>query len=522
MTRSSLSSSVARVKGTGGKTFAMGVVAALSLFLALSPRAAAREMQRPNIVIIYSDDHGYGDYGIQNPDSKIPTPNLDQLAREGIRFTNGHSSSGVCTPSRYALLTGRYHWRQGHGIVGIYGRPWWDEGRVTLPEMLRDRGYRTAVIGKWHLGWDWAAIRKPGVPRLAPDAFDWSRPVPGGPLDHGFDYYFGDDVPNFPPYTWIENDRILIEPTVPFTAIPAPTPDDEAGERMSGHDSRDGAMVEGWRLDAVMPRITERAVTWIGEQKESDQPFFLYWAWTAPHTPVVPIKEFQGSTEAGPYGDYLHQCDAHLGQVMAALEENGFKNNTLVIFTSDNGPESIAYARIQNHDHYSMGSLRGVKRDTWEGGHRVPFVARWPGRIAAGEVSDELLSQVDIMATLAGLVGYDLSAIPTMAEDSYNVLPALTEGEPWPRRTTVHNTVHGDYALRHDNWLLIAAKSGGHTSVPVWFDEERGYTPNEHAGELYDLSTDLEQKHNLYGEKPEKVAELSALLKRIRAKGQVR
>ncbi|MEX2382365.1 MAG: arylsulfatase [Opitutales bacterium] len=494
-----------------------------AIFLSLhwvAPLAGAAERQLPNIVIIYSDDQGYGDFSIQNPDSKIPTPHLDRLASEGMRFTDGHSSSGICTPSRYALLTGRYHWRQGHGIVGIYGRPWWDEGRLTLPEMLREKGYRTAVIGKWHLGWDWDAIRNPETPRLAPNGFDWSKPVPGGPLDHGFDYYFGDDVPNFPPYTWIENDRILIEPTVPFTPIPEPTPDDEAGERMSGHDSRDGAMVDGWRLDAVMPRLTERTVEWIGEQKDNDQPFFLYWSWTSPHTPVVPIKEFQGSTDAGPYGDFMHQSDAHLGQVLAALDQNGFSDNTLVIFSSDNGPETIAYPRIQNHGHYSMGSLRGVKRDIWEGGHRVPFIARWPGMIEPGEVRDDLISQIDIMATLAALVGYDLPE--TVAEDSYNMLSAWTEDAPSPRRTLVHNTRRGAYALRHGDWLLIAAESGGHSGVPEWFDEKRGYTEDEHPGELYDLSMDLEQKHNLYGENPEKVEELTAILEQIQAEGQVR
>ncbi|TVS14235.1 MAG: arylsulfatase [Planctomycetaceae bacterium] len=432
----------------------------IAAVLVLSVWAHGTE-RKPNIVIIYTDDQGYGDFSAQNPDSKIPTPNLDRLAAEGIRFTDAHSSSGICTPSRYALLTGRYHWRQGYGIVGSHGQPWFDKGRFTLADMLKENGYRTACIGKWHLGWDWNAIRNPGKKQLAPDGHDWSKSLPGGPLERGFEYYFGDDVPNFPPYTWIENDRILIEPTVPFTPIPVPQPGDEGGERMSGHDSRDGAMVEGWRLDAVPPRIAERAADWIAEQKDSDRPFFLYWAWTGPHTPVVPLPEFQGKTNAGPYGDFMHQLDFHLGQVLDTLEEHGFKDNTLVIFTSDNGPEDIAYARLQNHGHFSSGPLRGVKRDIWEGGHRVPFVVRWPRAIKGGQVNDRLISQID-------------------------------------------NT------------------SGGVSRVPDWFNEKFDYPDNPHPGELYNLADDLAQRNNLWAEHPERIEELRQKLNEIRRSGQVR
>ncbi len=478
------------------------------------------EAAPPNILLIYTDDQGFGDFSAQNPDGKIPTPNLDRLAAEGMRFTDAHSSSGICTPSRYALLTGRYHWRQGHGIVGIHGGPWFDQGRFTMADMLREQGYLTACIGKWHLGWDWDAIRVEGTDRLAPDGHDWSKPVPGGPLERGFDYYFGDDVPNFPPYTWIENDRILIAPTVPFSPLPEPQPGDEGGERMSGHDSRDGAMVDGWRLDEVPPRLAERAVEWIAEQKDLDQPFFLYWSWTGPHTPVVPIEEFQGSTEAGPYGDFMHQLDFHLGQVLDALDEHGLSNNTLVIFSSDNGPEDIAYARIRNHGHVSSGPLRGVKRDIWEGGHRVPFVVRWPGVIEPGQINDELISQIDLMATLAAIVGCELP--DGAAEDSYNLLPVWTEGRPSPRDTLVHNTSRDRYAIRHGDWLLIDAPSGGVSRVPDWFNEQFGYQNNPHPGELYHLGDDLAQKHNLWPQHPDKIEQLRAMLQEIRASGQVR
>ena len=477
-----------------------------------SATAAAEEpAEQPNIVMIYTDDQGYGDFSLQNPDSKIPTPHLDQLAEDGMRFTDAHSSSGVCTPSRYALLTGRYHWRQGEGIVASWGGSWFDEGRLTLPAMLREKGYRTACIGKWHLGWDWNAIRNEEVnDRNHPDAHDWSKPVPGGPLDHGFDYYFGDDVPNFPPYTWMEDDRILEPPTVPFTPIPAPTDECEGGERGEGHDCRPGPMVDGWRLDAVMPKLTEKTIEWIGQQSE-DQPFFLYWSWTSPHTPVVPIEEFQGSTEAGPYGDFMHQSDAHLGEVLQALADNGFADDTLVIFSSDNGPESIAYPRIQNHGHYSMGPLRGLKRDVWEGGHRVPFVVRWPGVVEANTVSDELVSQIDIMATLASVVNYELP--DNAAEDSHDILPLLRgESDQSGRETLVHRTWQTPWGIRHGDWIYINAPTGAVQNEPDW----RGYAPNPHDDWLNNIGDDLGQRENLVSEEPKKAAELRTLLRDIR------
>jgi arylsulfatase A-like enzyme len=470
-----------------------------------------KEPARPNIIIIYADDMGYGDLGVQNPDSKIPTPNLDQLASEGMRFTDAHSPAGVCTPSRYSLLTGRYHWRHSERNVGSFGNTHFDQGRLTLPDMLREKGYYTACIGKWHLGWNWEAIRNKEVKdRNHPDAHDWSKPVPGGPIEQGFDYYFGDGAPNFPPYTWIENDSILQPPTVQFTPIPAPTDAIDGAERGEGHDCRPGPMAEGWRLDEVMPVLTDKTVEWIGQQS-AEQPFFLYWSWTAPHTPVVPIKEFQGSTEAGPYGDFMYQVDAHLGQVLQALEENGFADNTLVIFSSDNGPESIAYPRIQHHDHYSMGPLRGVKVDVWEAGHRVPFIVRWPGVVEANTVSHELVSQIDIMSTLASLVGYKLP--DNAAEDSHNLLPMLRgESNQSGRETLVHHTWKEPWGIRHGDWIYINTPSGSLQPEPEW----RGYTPNPHEDWLNNIREDLSQQENLVNEYPKRADSLRIKLKTIR------
>lgn len=491
-------------------------VSVLVLCGALARIDAADTPRRPNIVILYADDMGYGDVSSQNPESRIVTPHLDRLAREGTRFTDAHSSSGICSPSRYALLTGRFHWRKFHAIVNSFEPSVFDAAELTLPEMLRERGYRTACIGKWHLGWNWDAIKRSGAkadPKTgyAPDAFDWSKPIPGGPRDHGFDYYFGDDVPNFPPYAWFENDRVLQVPDSPLTITP------KTAE--GSWEARPGPMVKGWDFYAVMPKLTEKAVAWVKERSKAE-PFFLYVPFTSPHAPIVPSEEFAGKSKAGGYGDYVEQTDAAVGKILQALEAQGLRDNTIVIFSADNGPERYAYDRIRNFQHRSSGPLRGVKRDLWEGGHRVPMIVRWPGVVAAGAVSDALTSQVDIMATLAAITGATLPA--GAAEDSYDLSAVWKHGAASPRRSIVHNTQPNGYAVRDGKWLLVAAKTGAVTRVPPWFDQENRYPSNDQPGELYDLSTDLAQRNNLYARQPEKVAELQARLAAIRAKGQVR
>lgn len=477
----------------------------------------AADAKRPNIVILYADDMGWGDLGVQNPQSRIPTPHLDGLAREGMRFTNAHSSSGICTPSRYALLEGRYHWRKFHGIVNSFDQPILDDEKTTLAELLKTRGYQTACIGKWHLGWDWNAIKRPGSKNdgkdrgFGPDAFDWSKSIPGGPLSHGFDFYFGDDVPNFPPYAWFENDRVITVPTERLTTT-KPTAE-------GNWEARPGPAVKDWDFWAVMPTLTEKAVEWIGK-RTPDEPFFLYFPFTSPHAPIVPISEFEGKSQAGGYGDYVTQTDATVGRVLEALQKGGFTENTLVIFSADNGPEGYAYDRVKNFNHRSMGPLRGLKRDLWEGGHRVPFVVRWPQIVPAGRVSDELLSQIDLYATIAAVVSAKIPA--GSGEDSYDQFPLFRGESPSARDTLVHNTNPNGYALRHGDWVLIEAKTGGVTKVPPWFDDANGYAKNTQPGELYNLRDDLGQKKNLYAEMPEKVAELKERLQVIRVNGQVR
>tara|TARA_R110002096_G_scaffold206303_4_gene392558 strand:+ start:1996 stop:3531 length:1536 start_codon:yes stop_codon:yes gene_type:complete len=486
----------------------------------LSFPAAHAESSKPNILVIYGDDLGFGDLTVYNPDSKIPTPNLNQLASEGMRFTDGHSSSGICTPSRYALLTGRHHWRKFYGIVNAFGGSAFDAERLTLPEMLKERGYHTAAIGKWHLGWNWDAIRKPDAVQIGdgkkkawgPEAFDWSMSIPDGPLDHGFDHYFGDTVINFPPYCWIENDRV---PKVPDVMM-----DTELWKpiKEGNWECRPGPMTSDWDPYENIPTTTKRGVEYIHAQAKTDAPFFLYFAFPAPHAPIIPNDKFDGKSEAGPYGDLVVETDDACGQLLRALKESGQADNTIVVFSADNGPEKYAYARDENFDHWSAYPFRGLKRDIYEGGHHVPFIIKWPGVIDAGKISDALVSQIDLMATFAEVTGYDLP--DNQAEDSHSLL-AHIKGETDSVRTThIHNTKENSFAIRHGDWVLVDAPHGYMSGRNAAWEEKHNYPADDKQdAELYHLSEDLGQRHNLATEHPERVEELRTLLNQIREQG---
>ena len=346
-------------------------------------------MTRPNIVVILTDDLGYGDVSFLNPESKIQTPHMDALASEGVWATDAHSPSAVCSPTRYSLLTGRYAWRGKlkKGVLLTWDDPVIEEDRLTLPAMLKENGYDTACIGKWHLGfnWPWKGGEKPPreqigrkLSKATNDMFDWSKPITGGPLSVGFDYYFGDDVPNIPPYAFIENDRLTCDPVhIERDSMKS------IGPRGMIHG--DGPGEEGWEFEKVMPAITKRAVDYVRQRSDNDRPYFLFFTTTSPHTPVVPTKEFQGKSGAGYYGDYVIQTDDAIGQVIEALKEYGDFDNTLLIVTSDNGPERQHRDLIRTHQHSPAAHLRGMKWDGWEGGHRVPFIPSWPkGGIGGG------------------------------------------------------------------------------------------------------------------------------------------
>ena len=477
------------------------------------PGPAAQSASRPNIVVILADDLGYGDLGSYNPAAKIPTPRLDQLAAQGLRLTDAHSPSAVCTPTRYGLLTGRYPWRSRlkSGVLRPYDPPLIEAGRLTLAQMLKAQGYATAIIGKWHLGWDWpttdgkaAAVTPDGLSNV-----DYARPIANGPLAFGFDAYFGTDVPNYPPYVFIENDRTLGIPTEP-----AP---------MTRAMNRKGPMVRGWDPVKILPALQERAVRYLDSRANRAEPFFLYFALTSPHYPVVPSPEFVGKSGAGEYGDFVTQTDAVVGAVLDALKRNGFERNTLVVFTSDNGPEVAseveigAYERIRRSQHASMRAWRGVKRDAWEGGHRVPFLARWPGRIPAGKTSDALIGHVDLMATLAAVTGYALPE--SAAPDSYDQSAVLLgkRGRGPVRRALVYHQANGHLALRRDEWVFIDSRTcGDGNKEPEWFRRERGAHECAGAGALYNLRDDPGQTRNLYDAQPARVEEMKALLEQAR------
>lgn len=505
---------------------AVGFFAAIGLFAAAGP-ALAQAAEKPNFVIVFADDMGYGDPRVYNPRSRIPTPAIDALAAKGMRFTDAHTASSVCTPSRYGLLTGRYPWRSRLpvGITQSWGLPVIAEDRLTLGKLLQRQGYRTAAVGKWHLGWDWP-LRNGGYVsdelqtiNLAPDArealgrrIDFSRPIRGGPASRGFDYYFGDDVPNFPPYMFIENDRALGTP----------------GERMPRHKSqRAGPMLLNWDLWAAQPTIADRAVEWLRGQTRSEQPFFLYVPLLGPHTPIVPSAEFRGRSGAGPYGDWVMQMDSILGRLVAVLERSGKIDNTFILFTSDNGsPARSGIGTIgQTHTvtelyaHVPNAPWRGLKADAWEAGHRVPFIVRWDNRVEAGSTSDAAVCLTDVYASIAELVGAELPR--GAGEDSFSLLPLLLSDrrDPYLREAVVHSSSNGTFAIRKSGYKLILSDGSGGFSSP------RG-KPTDPGGEgplqLYLLSEDPGERRNLADSRAAKAHELRAELNRIRAAGRSR
>jgi len=488
-------------------------------------RAAGRPKERPNIIYFLADDLGYGDLTCQNPESKIATPNIDRLAAEGIRFTDAHSPAAVCTPTRYGILTGRFCWRTQlkSGVLWPWDAPLIEADRLTVPSLLKKHGYHTACIGKWHLGWDWptkdgtrindTVPQGKGEPKVREpwgDKIDFTKPIANGPTTRGFDYYFGTAVPNFPPYCFIENDRTVGIPT------------EKKPEGMFGHS---GPMLPGWKLEKILPTLGDKAVEYIHKRaKTSETPFFLYFASTAPHTPIVPTEQFLGKSDAARYGDFVCEVDWTVGRILKALDDTGLADNTLVIFSSDNGSPARNGANasgppgsvVKDTGHNPSWILRGMKADIWEGGHRVPFIARWPGEIPKGAVSNELICQSDLMATCAALLGERLPA--NAGEDSYNILPALQNKVCLgvAREAVVHHSGNGVFAIRQGKWKLVThLGSGGWTSPKSQKPE-----PGGPKGQLYDMSQDISERRNLWLEHPEVVERLTALLERYKSEGR--
>lgn len=480
------------------------------LFLAVAILSCQQEYgknQPPNIIVILADDLGYGDLSCYQPNSKVKTVHLDRMASEGMRFTDAHSSSSVCTPTRYGLLTGRYAWRTRlkNSVLWQWDPPLIEDGEFTLPQMLKEKGYATAAVGKWHLGWNWPTLDGKSAKDANGENIDYSRPITGGPIDIGFDYYFGDDVPNFPPYTFIENDKVIVVPTVD-------KPDSLFGIN--------GKMAEGWQLDNVLPSIADKAVEVInGAAKRPDQPFFLYFSLTAPHTPIAPSLEYKNKSEAGLYGDFVMEVDGAVGKIMAALEKNQISENTLVIFLSDNGSparDGTDYSGpigsvITNYGHAANGALRGFKADIWEAGHRVPFVVKWPSKIDSGVINDQTICSIDLIASLSSLINYELP--DGKAGDSFDILPLFygEEVKGLADRPLIHHSLTGVFGIRQGPWKLIFSEKSGGFSDNL---NKNGYGIST-KGQLYDLSRDIEEKTNLYEENPFLIDSLTTIFNRI-------
>ena len=470
-----------------------------------------------------ADDMGYGDLGSFNEGSKIPTPHMDALAAQGMRFTDAHSGSAVCTPTRYGVLTGRYAWRSRlkRGVLSGYSRSLIEPGRMTVASLLGENGYHTAVIGKWHLGLDWTTVSEPndwseddtskafqGASDFAkPEGLeiDFTQPVSHGPATVGFDYsYIIPASLDMAPYVYLENNVCEKPATI-----------HEPGRFDGPVFWRPGEAAEGFDFFDVLPNLTRHAVAYIEERAASPEaPFFLYFPLPAPHWPWVPTEEFVGRSEAGKYGDFVTQVDAQVGMLMDALERTGQAENTLFILTSDNGAEWDP-SHIEEFDHYANHpSQRGKKRDAWEGGHRMPFIARWPAKVAAGSTSDQTVCLTDLMATAAQIANVKLAA--DAGEDSVSFLPALLGEDSGPlREATVHHSVDGTFAIRKGPWKFIDGPGPGSNQ---WDGPKEGDPPTQ----LYDIEADRHEDKNLVTEEPDRAQELKDLLERYKEQGYSR
>ncbi|MDY0393673.1 arylsulfatase [Virgibacillus halophilus] len=449
--------------------------------------------KQPNIIYILADDMGYGDLSCLNEASKINTVNLDGVAKEGMAFTDAHASSAVCTPSRYSILTGRYNWRSSlkRGVLGGYSEPLIEDGRLTVASMLKTKDYRTACVGKWHLGLDWRAKSQD------PTDVDYSKPIADGPLQHGFDYFYGISASlDMPPYVYIENDQV--------TQIPASTSKSREGKGWW----REGPIAPDFKHEEVLPRLNDKVLDTIELWK--DDPFFLYYALPAPHTPILPLEQYRGKTGLNEYGDFVYMCDDLIGDIMNKLIELGLYENTILVFTSDNGcsPEAD-FGELSYLGHHPSYHFRGHKADIYEGGHRVPLLIRWPEYIKPNMLTEEPVCLVDLMATLADIVDFQLP--DDAGEDSISNLP-LWSGQKLDRslrEATVHHSIDGSFSIRQGKWKLELCPGSGGWSYPKPGEESSFMPPFQ----LYDLHSDIGEKVNVALDYPDKVEHLRELLR---------
>ncbi len=498
-----------------------------TFLLTINASTESKKAIQPNILLILADDLGYGDVGCYNTESKVPTPNLDRLSENGMLFTDAHSPSTVCTPTRYSILTGRMAFRTGmRGVFTGAGGPCMIErGRLSIGDMLQNQGYTTALFGKWHVGmtfFDKAGkpINQNGLPAVK--RIDYSRAIPDAPIHRGFDHFFGTVCCPTTDwlYAFVDGDRIPVPPTHIVDRTPLP-------KHPYSNDNRPGMIAPGFDLEEVDMVFLERSLKFLDNHARQSprKPFFLFHSMQAVHLPSFPSDAFKGKTNAGPHGDFIFEMDFVVGELMKSLQKNGMTDDTLVIFTSDNGPE-VPTTISMRHDHNHNGARpwRGVKRDQWEGGHRVPFIARWPSKIKPGSTSQQTICLTDIMATAAAITG---AKIPNnAAEDSYNILPALLGEDTKPiREYTLHQTIRLAMAIRRGQWKYLDHKGSGGNN----YDGEGRWGMKQYAlpelapkspGQLYDLANDPGETTNLYFKHPEIVLELKRKLEEFKINGR--
>ena len=496
----------------------------LPFLLSCSPDKKEIVPEQPNIIYILADDLGYGDVSAYNPQSQIKTPNIDQLASEGMRFTDAHSPSSVCTPTRYGILTGRYCWRTNlpQGVLRGYGKALIEKDRETIASLLKKNGYTTGVIGKWHLGVDWVVKEefrdslKSGkgdwnefgmLRQMDENWIDFTQKPTDGPLNHGFDYsYILPASLDMQPYCYLENDVLTELPT-------EHTPGNElnSASYATGAFWRPGKITKSFDFYDVLPNFIRQAKTFVQSHAKDKKPFFLYLPLAAPHSPWVPTENHNGKSGAGEYGDFVQMVDDQVGSFLKTIDQSGISDNTIVVFTSDNGP-FWKPDYIERFNHRAAANYKGMKADIHEGGHRIPFMVRWPGKIQPGSQSNFTTTLTNLMATTADVLGVELKA--NSGEDSQSILPILlddkskiTEAMP-----VVHHSSKAFFAIRKGDWKLMEKQGSGGFSIPVVIEPKEG----EPIGQLYNLKDDPSETNNLYNDKPEVVKELLVELNKIR------
>lgn len=461
----------------------------------------------PNVIFIFADDLGYGDLSCLNENSKIKTHFLDSVFSNGLTFLDAHSNSSVSTPSRYGIMTGRYCWRSSleRGVLHGYSPALIESDRPTVASMLKEHGYNTACVGKWHLGVDgWKSIDGKPVDRYGKNV-DFKNSKLQGSASTGFDYFYGISASlDMAPYLLIEDDRVIEEPTFYY----------EKGKTKKNPYGRDGHAIDGRHPSFFLSHFTDKVVDLIGKYSNEDKPFFIYFPLNAPHAPIAPHKDFIGKSGAGSHGDYVMEVDKRVSQVYEALKKNGVADNTIVIFTSDNGPEVAAYKRFLDTGHCSSGDLKGVKRDLWEGGHRVPMLLIWPDKIKKSRQIVNTVCLLDFYATMADIVNHKIK--DGECPDSYSYLPLINGKDVTSRKYTIHHSASGRFAIRQGDWVLIEKGSGNdnrNTKVQEMYYGKKSYPLMEkNNGELFYLK----ELKNLYNDRLDKVNELLEILRECR------